>query len=876
MRSPSRILTLVGLVVLPFAFHWRLFTLDPDERRIFRGDFLNQHYVWKSYALSRVANGELPLWNPHVLGGVAIHANPQVGIFYPPTYLLLPFQDEGRVSYVVMEAYQLAHQIFAGLGMWLLMRSFGIGHVGAFYAALVFTFTGFFTTPGHHAIVLTASWIPWALYAVKRTAVATSRASVGVLALVLAAQILAGHPQVAYYSMLIAAAFALSVGGLKRACTRFGPAAMLALGIAAVQLLPTYRLAEDSSRAELGYDYSSSFGFSPYLLSSAFVPRGQIRLPGQEDAAPLHLYAGIGTLLFAAIGLLLAPGRWRLFFAGAAVVALFLSFGRESPLFDWFYAAVPGFAKFRVPYRLLGVYTMGVAVLAGLGAHVLAGADRRTRVRLRAIVKAAFVVVAILAAWTAYLHTDAVGSGALSPEQIERLVGGAYRAVLLATLNIVLVIMVVWRPKERWVMLVVVAVAIVDVGTFVKDRGERPFRTLARAGQRPVHAMMHSQGDRTRYVSESNLENYASLHDVDFAGGHAALVDARYAELLGLSHSSANALSLLNAKFIDRGAPPSSYPWCGSRFASPLPLLDVVPELSPASIRLIPAVRASSFRLDWQSLGEPTNVVVELMDATHRLEDGSPLDVRFDEPVDIESLTVRIDPGSDGIRIDSIEVDLNPLGLKIDFLAVGNVKINLHALPRAYFVVPSEVPSEIHTLESLRCWNVHQGVQVRHPETGEGTSGFFRKNAARITRYQPEEVEIETRSPRDGFVVLADTFRPGWTAHVDGVDRPILRAQWAMRAVAVPAGEHRVTFSYRPRALGTGAIASVASLLCVAALLALPRIPFKKIHPESPPPPDDDFVHHGWSASAVLPDALEPPSASVAHRTRRWGRKPPK
>ena len=844
MRRLTGFLPLVALIVLPFALHWKLFAFDAGERKIFRGDFLNQHFVWKSYALSRVASGELPLWNPHVLGGVAIHANPQVAIFYPPTYLLLPFHVDGQVNYIALEAYQLLHQVFAGLGMWLLMRSFGVSNLGAFLAALVYTFTGFFTTPGHHAIVLTASWIPWTLYAVKKAMLATSTVSIGMLALTVSGMALAGHPQVAYYGILLAATFALATGGFKKTLTRFAPAAVLAMGIAAVQLLPTYRLAADSSRAELGYEYASSFAFSPYFLAAAFVPRGQVGLPGQVSAAPLHVYVGIGTLLLAAIGLTLARERWRLFFAASALVALFLSFGRASPLFDWFYAGMPGFEKFRVPYRLLGVYTLGMAVLAGLGVQVLEEARRKTRVRLRGILKVALVTLALLAAWAAYLHTAVTEPGALEPAQMERLVGGAYWAVLLGALNVVLLVMVLWRPKERWVVPVIVAITVVDIGAFVKDRGERPYRSLARAHERAVHRIVRAQGYRSRYVTESNLENYATIHDVDFAGGHAALIDARYAELLDLSHSSANALALLNAKFIARGAAPKNYPWCGARFASPLPLLDIPPEIAPATIRLLPPVTASSFRLDWQPLARSGRGEIELSGVRHRLEPNRPLDVRFDEPVRIDSFTVRVDPGSGGIRIDTIEVDLNPLGLKADFLAIDNVKINLHALPRAYFTVPSPVPSELQTLETLECWSVHQGVQVQNPETGEGASGFFRKDAAELTRYEPELVELETRSPRDGFAVLTDTFRPGWVADVDGVTSPILRAQWAMRAVAVPAGEHVVTFRYQPPSLRTGAITTAASLFVTLGLLAFPSL-FRRSrkHEQEGPPPDDDFVH---------------------------------
>ena len=84
-----------------------------------------------------------------------------------------------------------------------------------------------------------------------------------------------------------------------------------------------------------------------------------------------------------------------------------------------------------------------------------------------------------------------------------------------------------WRPKERWVAPVVLAIAVIDLGAFVKDRGERPFQTLARANVRPVQFITRAQGYRSRYVSKSNLENYATLHGVDFAGVHEALVDAR-------------------------------------------------------------------------------------------------------------------------------------------------------------------------------------------------------------------------------------------------------------------------------------------------------------------------------------------------------------
>ena len=72
-------------------------------------------------------------------------------------------------------------------------------------------------------------------------------------------------------------------------------------------------------------------------------------------------------------------------------------------------------------------------------------------------------------------------------------------------------------------------------------------------------------------------------------------------------------------------------------------------------------------------------------------------------------------------------------------------------------------------------------------------------------------LEVEASDP--GFVVLADAFDPGWRAEVDGRPAPVLRANVAFRAVAVPEGRHVVAMAYRPPAVGQGLTLSAASLL---------------------------------------------------------------
>jgi hypothetical protein len=86
---------------------------------------------------------------------------------------------------------------------------------------------------------------------------------------------------------------------------------------------------------------------------------------------------------------------------------------------------------------------------------------------------------------------------------------------------------------------------------------------------------------------------------------------------------------------------------------------------------------------------------------------------------------------------------------------------------------------------------------------------------ARVLRYEHERVEIATEAPGARFLVLSDTDYPGWRAFVDGREARIHRANFAFRAVAVPAGAHRVVFSYEPASVRRGAWLSGLALAVV-------------------------------------------------------------
>ena len=94
------------------------------------------------------------------------------------------------------------------------------------------------------------------------------------------------------------------------------------------------------------------------------------------------------------------------------------------------------------------------------------------------------------------------------------------------------------------------------------------------------------------------------------------------------------------------------------------------------------------------------------------------------------------------------------------------------------------------------------------------------RSGATVERLDDQNVRVRVRAARAGYLVLADTYYPGWEARVDGRAAPIRPANVAFRAVPVPAGNHTVTFTYSPASVRAGGAVTVGALLIVVVVLA--------------------------------------------------------
>jgi len=716
-----------------------------------------QFIPWRAAAWQIwTTQGVWPWWNPGLGHGAPLIANLQMAWFYPPTWLLWALAAAGGQAALAWGHGLLIglHLLWAAVGMYALARRLDLAAPGPAVAALAYALSGYLATRAEVFLSMNAAtaWVPWILWAGLGLLQQPGPRTAALLALSVSLQILAGHAQTAWYTLVLLALWVFfwgkgSANGRPRAPWRaWLPWLLAAAGatvlITAAQVVPTAEYLRLSARATgVERDFAFTYSLWPWRLLGLVAPNlfgspvtGDYWGYGAyyEDAlyiGLLPLALALRTLRWAwrgrggpfpeAAGL----ARWAWF---VIVVALLLALGRNTPVFPWLYAHVPTFALFQAPTRWSLLAVFALALLAGLAAAHWPQPGPRGRYWLN-LGLAASGGVALLAAVGALLLTD---RGHTIARALAWAGLWAMGAVALAR----------WAPapsapsRGRWAVLVVAWVAVDLVVSHWGWTPTVPARFYAGPGPADMPA------GRVFFPFD---DEYAFKFDDFFR-----MRDLRPAR----PWEDLRAIGLPNLRLLDRAATWNNFdPLLPARYTRLRDALETAPPGARERVLdrlavVAEVVRAPEARHGRRVLPrEPEPWAQWFPDAQ----------VVPDAEAAWQALWTRAWRGGPAwdrtLTIEAVPLD---------------------TATRAWSGQPDAIPG-----------------QVRYSTRGALVA---------VRRAAATQVQVWVDASSDGWLLLAEQAYPGWRAAVDGEPVPVYIAEYALMAVPVPAGVHTVTWVYRP------------------------------------------------------------------------------
>ena len=367
-------------------------------------DFRALFYPFLGYAQRMFREtGALPLWLPHLFGGVPFVASMNASVLYPteiPAWVL-------GIPAPAFHAWDaVVHQAVAGAGAAALFSFEGLGFGAAFFGGIVFAFGGLTVTQLGVATVAFyrgVTLLPWLVVGVRaardgrRWGIPVAGAAFGLMFLTFAAQMLAFS--VVWVVLLLALDSRRRVG---RSAAAVAGALAAGCALGAAWLFPAAEYFAHCVRSAPGAGFSLQWRFSAAQLVEMCWPGfwGRVAYAsdtvyfGPHGSDMTTIYAGLVPVAFAAAGVAAAwRRRWPWLVAG--LVAFVWSFGPQSPLGRPL-LAIPGFDGFRGWSRWTHFAELVLALFAAEGWRAFRETGRGRRIALGVLV---LLAAATLAAW---------------------------------------------------------------------------------------------------------------------------------------------------------------------------------------------------------------------------------------------------------------------------------------------------------------------------------------------------------------------------------------------------------------------------------------------------------------------------------------------
>ncbi|MFQ5890065.1 MAG: YfhO family protein [Gemmatimonadota bacterium] len=760
-------------------FHSALF----GGEAFFSRDIAPFFYPMKVYLAASVRAGEFPLWNPWVVNGEPFFASLQPGVLYPPSavlYLLpLPF---------AFNLLLVLHFPLAGVGMWTLLRRWGHAPAPALFGALGFMLGGYFVSIANFPNNLqTVAWLPWLMLVWDRFVSAGRRRDAVVFAGLSVVAFLGGAPQMLAIGLLLLFLHGL-VGveradmGRRRQLVAFAGVGALALGLAAVQLLPFLEYIRESVRTlDIGMEYVARRSLEPRsLLHFALPPALAAGVHGfttrnmATAGVPwlLSIYPGSLVILFALNGALEPKSRrWLAFWGATALLGVALALGRYTPLYPALFEWVPLLRPLRYPEKFYFLTALALPVMAAHGVETwLAGGKRARRL--------VWIGLGLFAVYLSVAALLALDRGALS-----RACGSWLRDALLC-------------------------------GDPDGSRSLYALEALGVSGAVGAILVLAAVRARARLGARALALVATLLLAADLVLAHRAvnpMVDAAVYETPPWT----------SELLTERGPDRQAYRFRGSSLSAAMGSIVTVKG----------AWELTNMYLDFQTLGPNAGLLFG-----HLAQDGL-------EGVELASVSLLIEAALHEWTPDPVRIlratnvryyaDATQFGGSLDGLELVATSPDLpirvyevqDPVPRAYLVAQHEVagsPAEALRRALQPDFPLQRRVVLEEvpPLPSGSAAGGSAEGELWGMLFRNNRVRLRARANRPMLLVLTDRFYPGWRVEVNGRPARIHRANGVFRAVVVPAGESEVAFRFAPASFRVGGWISAASLLAAIALFA--------------------------------------------------------
>ncbi|MEP6809787.1 MAG: YfhO family protein [Chthoniobacterales bacterium] len=744
-------------------------------------------------AAQMLREGHLPLWNPYLFSGMPLFASAQAGVLFPLNWFFLILGPGAAMNLAVLGAYSTA-----ALGAFFYARRTGVNIAGALTTAIIWQCCGFFVAQiGHLNVIHVAALLPWLLWSIDGYGATGERKRGAVIAIFVALQVFAGHPQTLLYSLILAGGYAI-FGGLTNPIERrayLQSLVFIATGLllGAVQILPTIELLRESIRNAATYDFFTSFSLPPVFLLTFLAPYLVGGGDGTLFKAPYLSeafygeyigYVGVIGFTLALVAPFVRRDRLTTFWSCAALAALALSLGRFWP-FDLYRIVyhIPVLNLFRVPARHMMEVDFALAVLAGRAVTFLPQM-KRSRAFVALLVAAIFLITWAL---VTIFRPSEFRLGRIGPVSFLRAPELFLPPVIAAASGWILIR---FTRNQRFATIALVSLLLLDLclwGQFSGWRAGSPRRDHPVFHQPPIAKFLRNEkgltpgkdrvltlekpfGDMTATASfpfnVALQPDIYMMHHIENAAGYDGFGLARYSRLAGdmkvwgafpdtaKSVLESRALDLLNVRYLIAPARPSA-----------------APQFLPASTK-----------------------IGDLTFSDKRL-----------------SATQNPDDGVAGwIRVKR----------------AGSVDLyeNSEALPRVWLASEARAMSDSTKLDVIRSgkfpdgelWDPRRTVLLNTLPNLPAPLLQPNDQHAEIVRYEPNAVEIATAASAASILVLSDNHYPGWKVTVDGKRASLLRADYNLRGVFLEAGSHHIHFLYQPRSVLRGLFVSIFSCIGLA------------------------------------------------------------